>query len=470
MKKVVVIILFLCCSVYSIGQQREFLYYTIADPLDNIHTLKERLKTASVKEKPYIEYELGESYFLLNQEDDAYKYFKIAGKHFLEQKISHYYDCLYFLHLTFTRNNFQYVDTSFINLTKFYKYAKAINDPLRMGLAQIELSKLKLKNIKTIPSATLSTLAHLDSAKYYIQKSDSLNLLFNIELIKGVTFVLDGKPNKAKEQYLLALGEATKFKNNANLFLVYNNLGKLELDYKNYSAAETYLQLAESTPLRRFQNASCHLLYNNFKNLYKQTDNSELYLKYSTKFDSISSVLNLQEQSLQIARHELSEKDKKITQLSVLKHQFQKHKYIYGGTIFLIFCLAMYSIFRWIKSDRNKKRLEIERQQTELKLNQIKQLVVKDHIILRNKAKIYIENLMYIKSEDHYLTLFTRDKKEFIRGKIKDLIKELPPNFKQSHRSYIVNTNFIESITSTHIYLMDKTEIPLSRTYKKYFD
>jgi len=51
---------------------------------------------------------------------------------------------------------------------------------------------------------------------------------------------------------------------------------------------------------------------------------------------------------------------------------------------------------------------------------------------------------MYVKSDGHYLNLFTTNKKEFVRGKISEIEAQLPPNFIKCHRSYVVNQNFIK--------------------------
>ncbi|BEV05947.1 LytTR family DNA-binding domain-containing protein [Chryseobacterium gambrini] len=94
-------------------------------------------------------------------------------------------------------------------------------------------------------------------------------------------------------------------------------------------------------------------------------------------------------------------------------------------------------------------------------------MVIEDHTVLKNKANVYLNELIYIKAEDHYLLLFTSKKKEFVRGKISEIIKELPPNFVQTHRSYIVNKNLITNISFQSVVLNGKIEIPLSRNFKK---
>jgi DNA-binding LytR/AlgR family response regulator len=114
--------------------------------------------------------------------------------------------------------------------------------------------------------------------------------------------------------------------------------------------------------------------------------------------------------------------------------------------------------------------LESEQSETLEKIEELKKIVIKNHIILKDKTKVYISDLMYIKAEDHYLWIYTNDtKKVFVRGKLNQIKEELPPNFIQSHRSYIINSNYIKQINNNHIILLDKTEIPLSRSHKNNF-
>ncbi|MDT7829121.1 LytTR family DNA-binding domain-containing protein [Pricia sp. S334] len=114
--------------------------------------------------------------------------------------------------------------------------------------------------------------------------------------------------------------------------------------------------------------------------------------------------------------------------------------------------------------------LESEKSETLQKLDELKNIVIKNHIVLKDKTKVYISDLMYIKSDDHYLNIHTSDdKSHFVRGKLKKIREELPPNFIQCHRSYIVNRNFVKRINNKSLTLLDKSEIPLSRSYRDEF-
>lgn len=175
--------------------------------------------------------------------------------------------------------------------------------------------------------------------------------------------------------------------------------------------------------------------------------------------------------------------NEKIIKLQLVEDNLSKSKTIYGIIIFFVFLLAMYSFIRWKKSDYNKRRIVNEKQAIELEkiqieeqhlstiaeLNTVKKLVIEDYLILKNNKKIYLTELEYIKSEDHYLEVFTISKKEFIRGTISEILAQLPPNFAQSHRSFLVNKNFIKTLNNSEIILKNNVLIPLTRKYKDNF-
>ncbi|NVK51806.1 MAG: LytTR family transcriptional regulator DNA-binding domain-containing protein [Flavobacteriaceae bacterium] len=91
----------------------------------------------------------------------------------------------------------------------------------------------------------------------------------------------------------------------------------------------------------------------------------------------------------------------------------------------------------------------------------------KAYIELKSKNRVYLESLIYIKSEGNYLEFFTEQEKYLDRNQLKKVLEELPVNFVKIHRSYIINKNYIKLINSTSVVLTTEVEIPLSRTFKK---
>jgi len=167
---------------------------------------------------------------------------------------------------------------------------------------------------------------------------------------------------------------------------------------------------------------------------------------------------------------ETDAKDETITKLDKEKSLFQKGFYSLLPFLGLITIVAVITYFLYKRYKNRSTTLESEKSETLQKLDELKNIVIKNHLILKDKTKIYISDLMYIKSDDHYLNIYTSDEKShFVRGKLRKIREELPPNFIQCHRSYIVNRNFVKRINSSSLVLIDKTEIPLSRSYRDEF-
>ncbi len=137
------------------------------------------------------------------------------------------------------------------------------------------------------------------------------------------------------------------------------------------------------------------------------------------------------------------------------------------GVVSLLFIVSFYSYKRYKKKSA---ALEEEQSETLQKIDELKSIVIKNHIILKDKTKVYVSDLVYIKSEDHYLNVYTSNgKSHLVRGKLSAVQEELPPNFIRCHRSFIVNANFVKQVHPTKLELIDKSQIPLSRSYKDKF-
>lgn len=198
-------------------------------------------------------------------------------------------------------------------------------------------------------------------------------------------------------------------------------------------------------------------------------------------------------------KYSLHEKDEELKQVSKSKNFFQKNFFLLLPLALLLGFLTYLFRKRYQTSDSEKqlmqheyeaslaekeelqsdlesisdkiKTLEEEKQETIERLKELKDVVTKDFIILQDKSKVYVEELMFIKSDDHYLLVHLHGKKDnFVRGKLSTIIKELPPNFVRCHRSYIVNENYIEKFDSKTLTLTDGSEVPVSKTYRSQFE
>ena len=185
--------------------------------------------------------------------------------------------------------------------------------------------------------------------------------------------------------------------------------------------------------------------------------------------------LNRLEQTKEILKmsltYDVEKKQKELEQLNQ-KHASVRSKLqtvvpLAGGLLLLVL------VFIWLykKTQFQKQHLEIEKEDTLKEIHALKQLVIKNHIVLKDKTKIYINDLLYIKAEDHYIRVFTSDgKNHLVRGRLTDLEEQLPPNFVRTHRSYITNRNFVKQIQRKFLILTNGSEIPISRQFGKKFD
>lgn len=75
--------------------------------------------------------------------------------------------------------------------------------------------------------------------------------------------------------------------------------------------------------------------------------------------------------------------------------------------------------------------------------------------------------ILYVKSDGAYIEIKTRKKRYLQRKLLKEIELELPPNFVRTHRSYVVNKDFIKQRSASELKIGDDT-IPISRNYKDF--
>lgn len=211
-------------------------------------------------------------------------------------------------------------------------------------------------------------------------------------------------------------------------------------------------------------------LYKCYEGLHK-TDSALYYLK---RMHEVKDALDQKAHSRAILEIEAAYNYNETSKALKQKTQQAKHLETRLLTILPIFgivsllLIVSYYLYRRYKAKTTV--LEEEQSETLQKLDELKDVVIKNHIILKDKTKVYVSDLVYIKSEDHYLNVYTSNgKSHLVRGKLSSIQNELPPNFIRCHRSYIVNANFIKQVHPTKLELIDKSQIPLSRSYKDKF-
>jgi len=84
-------------------------------------------------------------------------------------------------------------------------------------------------------------------------------------------------------------------------------------------------------------------------------------------------------------------------------------------------------------------------------------------------VNLNFSDIRYFVAEGNYVNIYTLTKRFTIRQSLMAVMDKLPTDrFKQTHRSYIVNKNKIERVTSNAV-VINGLDIPLSRTYAKQF-
>ena len=84
----------------------------------------------------------------------------------------------------------------------------------------------------------------------------------------------------------------------------------------------------------------------------------------------------------------------------------------------------------------------------------------------RVNHSIFLSNILYIESLSDYIKVVTLDDEIVTKERISTINNRLPPYFKRIHRSFIVNSQKVNSYNSEFI-KVGGSQIPISRTYKK---
>jgi len=82
--------------------------------------------------------------------------------------------------------------------------------------------------------------------------------------------------------------------------------------------------------------------------------------------------------------------------------------------------------------------------------------------------RIAFDEIRYVKADNVYLEVHTKDKSYLVRSAMKGYIEKLPSNqFFRAHKSYIVNLDHIEAINTRDIVINGET-IPISKEFRDF--
>ena len=122
-----------------------------------------------------------------------------------------------------------------------------------------------------------------------------------------------------------------------------------------------------------------------------------------------------------------------------------------------------FSFDRFLKAiNKAKNRLETSKESNEENTEETIFLNVD-----KTLHKLTLNSILYIESDRNYITVITESQKLSYIDSLKNWSAKLPENqFIQVHKSFIINSGFVERISGNTIYVKDN-KIPIGRTYKQ---
>ncbi|MEM6720940.1 MAG: LytTR family transcriptional regulator [Bacteroidota bacterium] len=430
---------------------------------------------------------IAELYSKINVEDSAYHYYlKTYDIIEARDEFQKYPDLILDIHKTVaSRKNYTRDGRLFLE-----KYGELIHTDtterikahyfMQRAIDYMEESKDSLKLIN-IANATLFLNKASQTKFFKNNKPFRTNVLFKFGHMANH---LEEDYEKADSLFQKTLVRFKEEKNNQYIFYNLINIGNNYLEWGKYEKAIAVLKEADIVNFQDFKIKSLSYLYYNYERAYDSIGDFEkalAYRKSGKKIDSLIEKVKKDASFYEVeVKHSANSLRKEVKSQNKILSKLKKNKWYFIIGLVVTFLLSLYSYIRWKKLDRRKRIIEKEKKVLEDKkqeleeenksiqeeVEKIKQLVVDNYILLKNKRRIKLNLLIYIRSDDAFLRLYTTEKEEFVRGKISDIEKQLPPNFIRIHRSHIINLNFLQSNSSTVAFLTDGTELTISRKYK----
>lgn len=477
-------------STYTYGQNLNFWLTKEAEENPEAFISKAAtIKPATAADAAGNLYVLGKCYSYLNKEDIALKYLIQSKKEFERIKLTDQAsDVALEIHTVISsQENYDKYGNTFLD--EYYKYATKTNSNEKLANLWNEIGKNYYSKFNF---ETRSNPAVLDSAEAYFKKGLYHANYIDNDIVKAKLYSNLGTLENTRNNFGLArdyLNSAKVYSSESgdkySQFINYFTYGNNYFLDKNYPEAIKWFKKAEEIKIPKYKAKSVRLLYKKLMEAYDIVNDQPNRKKYQQLYLTLDTSIKDREQNIAIhdinIKYQVAQKDQQISSLEKFRDKFYKNRLIFSLLLFLVFLLALYSFVRWKRLDFRKQTLELEKQRvqeekqqieekhsiTVQELEKVKSIVTEGYIVLKDKSKVYLKDLMYIKSEDHYLHTYSNDgKSQFVRGKLSQILTELPPNFVKCHRSYIVNTNYIQSVQKGFMVLKNKTEIPVSRGFK----
>lgn len=77
------------------------------------------------------------------------------------------------------------------------------------------------------------------------------------------------------------------------------------------------------------------------------------------------------------------------------------------------------------------------------------------------------KDIVYFSSQNKKVRLVLKDGEKEFNGKLREIAREVPPNFIQIHQSYLINFDYIEECTYEFVKMKNGEELSISQPYRK---
>ncbi len=345
-----------------------------------------------------------------------------------------------------------------------------------------QVTGLKIRATNNIANH-YKTLKQYDSSRVYYNKllkiEDELNTYYKTLLYQSLSelSIYDKDFNKARKYLNLAKPLIVKGTNIERKIQIYSVSSKLESAVKSYDKSiiqlDSAILLAQNfkLPNRLFplylRKAEIH------KNLEQYQSAIEYYEKYNAIKDSLEQYKELSVIQENIAKYELKSREKTLKTYIENEKQLKSNLFIVGSISFVLLLGTIIFYWRYRVAKTKQKTIEKNIKSSNDKLEKLQQKLTSQkldrNIKLKNNQLINCDELLFIKSDGHYLSIHIENRKTpiVIRQKLSELLSQLKDfEFIRVHRSYIVNTQKIVHIKYDALVIKPDIEIPFSRTYR----
>lgn len=204
------------------------------------------------------------------------------------------------------------------------------------------------------------------------------------------------------------------------------------------------------------------ITYTTLAKYYANID-TEKQLKYTEYSASINKTIAKRQReaflAIELYKKNLKQLESQNIALNESQSIIRKNlKLVIGVSIVLL--LLLFLIYKRYQKSRGETANMLKEKEI------LSESVKQKSIELHNKQRIYLDKLIYIKASRNYVDLFSSERNYLDRSTLTDILQKLPPNFIQVHRSYVINTNFIRSVSGASIILKNGVQIPFSRSFK----